>query len=149
VIVRLLEFLKTRSYETSKQEELLYEFVATELETGSLSKGLWTKALAETEFDDARARALYIKMRVASLTAELRELAPHLKQIDEARSRLTKLLEQGCSQEAIDYLGNPILAENYVRKYRVSMEKINKAISIKAMKACIVDGRLWVQDRPL
>ncbi len=34
------EFLKTRSYETSKQEELLYEFVAAELETGSLSKGL-------------------------------------------------------------------------------------------------------------
>lgn len=60
--MRLLEFLKTRSYETSKQEELLYEFVATELETGSLSKGLWIKALAETGFDDARARALYIKL---------------------------------------------------------------------------------------
>jgi len=147
--VRLLEFLKTRSYETSKQEELLYEFVATELETGSLSKGLWTKALAETEFDDARARALYIKMRFASLQAELREIAPHLRQIDEARSRLTKLLEQGCSQEAIDYLGTPILAATYVRKYGVSVEKINKAISIGAIKSCLVDGYLWVQDRAI
>ena len=147
--MRLLEFLKTRSYETSKQEELLYEFVATELESGSLSKGLWTKALAETGFDNARAPALYVKMRVAALQVELREIAPHLKQIDEARSRLTKLLEQGCSQEAIDYLGNPILAATYVRKYSVSMEKINKAISIGAIRGCLVDGYLWVQDRAL
>jgi len=145
--VRLLEFLKSRSYETSKQEELLYEFVATELEQGSLSKGLWTKALAETSFDDARARALYIKMRVAGLEAELREIAPHLKQLDEARSRLTRLLEQGCSQEAIDYLGNPVLAAAYTQKYGVSMDKINKAISVGKIKGCIVDGYLWLQDR--
>lgn len=145
--MRLLEFLKSRSYETSKQEELLYEFVATELEQGSLSKGLWTKALAETSFDDARARALYIKMRVAGLEAELREIAPHLKQLDEARSRLTRLLEQGCSQEAIDYLGNPVLAAAYTQKYGVSMDKINKAISVGKIKGCIVDGYLWLQDR--
>ena len=145
--MRLLEFLKSRSYETSKQEELLYEFVATELEQGSLSKGLWTKALAETSFDDARARALYIKMRVAGLEAELREIAPHLKQLDEARSRLTRLLEQGCSQEAIDYLGNPVLAAAYTQKYGVSMDKINKAISVGKIKGFIVDGYLWLQDR--
>ena len=145
--MRLLEFLKSRSYETSKQEELLYEFVATELEQGSLSKGLWTKALAETSFDDARARALYIKIRVAGLEAELREIAPHLKQLDEARSRLTRLLEQGCSQEAIDYLGNPVLAAAYTQKYGVSMDKINKAISVGKIKGCIVDGYLWLQDR--
>lgn len=145
--MRLLEFLNGRSYATSKQEELLYEFVAIELEQGTLSKGLWTKALAETDFDDARARALYIKMRLASLNAELQEIAPHLRQLDEAQSRLAKLLEQGCSQEAIDYLGNPILAATYMRKYRISMDKINKAISVGKIKGCIVDGYLWVQDR--
>jgi hypothetical protein len=48
---------------------------------------------------------------------------------------------------AIDYLGNPILAATYVRKYGVSMEKINKAISIGSIKGCLVDGYLWVQDR--
>lgn len=143
----LLEFLNSRSYETPRREELLYEFVAIELEDGTLSKGLWTKALSETGFDDARARALYIKMRVASLNAELREIAPHLKQLDEARSKLTKLLELGCSQEAIDYLGNPVLAATYTRKYSVSMDKINKAISVGKIKGCIVDGYLWVQDR--
>lgn len=145
--MRLLEFLQSRSYETSKQDELLYEFVAIEMETGSISKGLWTKALAETGCDEGRARALYIKMRFAVLQAELREIVPHLRQIHEARARLSQLLEQGCSQEAIDYLENPILAATYVRKYRTSMEKINKAIAIGAIKGCLVDGYLWVQDR--
>lgn len=145
--MRLLEFLNTRSYEKSKQEELLYEYVARELETGSLSKGLWTKALAETDFNDAHARALYIKLRAASLQAELREMAPQLRQMDEARSKLTKLLEQGCNQEAIDYQGSPILAATYVRKYGVSVEKVKKAISIKMIKGYMVDGYLWVEGR--
>lgn len=145
--MRLLDFLSSRSYETSKQEELLYEFVATELEEGTLSKGFWTKALAETGFDDARARALYVKMRVASLNAELREITPHLRQLNEAKLRLQKLLEQGCSQEAIDYLGNPIPAATYTRKYGVSIAKINKAISVGKIRGCIVEGYLWVQDR--
>ncbi len=145
--MRLLEFLNSRSYETSKQEELLFEFVATEIEQGTLSKGLWTKALAETNFDDTRARALYIKMRVVSLHAELREIAPHLRQLDEARSRLTRLLEQGCNQEAIDYLGNPILAVTYTTKYGTSIDKINQAIGVGKIKGCIVNGHLWIQDR--
>jgi hypothetical protein len=147
--VRLLDFLNSRSYETSKQEELLYEFVATELEEGTLSKGLWTKALAETDFDDSRARALYVKMRVASLNAELREIAPHLRQLTEAKSKLQKLLEQGCSQEAIDYLGSPILAAAYTRKYGASIDALNKAISVGKLKGCLVEGYLWVQDRSI
>ncbi len=145
--MRLLDFLNSRFYEISKQEELLYDFVAAELEEGTLSKGLWTKALAETGFDDARARALYVKMRVASLNAELREITPYLRQLNEAKSRLQKLLEQGCSQEAIDYLGSPILAATYTRKYGISIHKINKAISAGKIKGCIVEGYLWVQDR--
>ena len=100
--MRLLEFLNAHSHKNSKQEELLYEFVAAELEAGSLRKGLWVKALAETGFDNARARALYIKMRIASLQDELRESVSQLKQTHEALSRLSELLGQGCSQEAID-----------------------------------------------
>ena len=145
--MRLLEFLKNRSYETSKQDELLYEFVAIELEDGTLSKGLWTKALAETNFDSARARALYVKMRVAALNAELREISPHIKELNDAKSKLTKLLDQGCSQEAIDYLNNPIFAATYTQKYGVPIDEIKKAISIGKIKGCIVDGSLWIQDQ--
>ena len=88
-------------------------------------------------------------MRVANLNAELREIASHLRQLNEAKSRLTKLLEQGCSQEAIDYLGNPILAATYTRKYGVSMDKINKAISVGKIKGCIVDHCCPVNEKVL
>lgn len=144
----LIDFLKSKkAVETSNEEELLYEFVATELEQGVMSKGLWAKALAETEFDDLRARALYMRMRVAILREELRELVPQLSQIASARSRLQRLLEQGCSQEAIEYLRDPILAITYATKYGISMKKIEHAISIGKIKGCLVDGCLWVQDR--
>lgn len=101
----LIDFIKSKkAVETLNEEELLYEFVAIELEQGAMSKGLWAKALAETEFDDLRARALYMKMRVAILREELRELMPQLSQIANTRSRIQRLLEQGCSQEAIESL---------------------------------------------
>lgn len=44
-----------------------YEEVAREMQEKPLSAGLWTKAYAEMEGDDAKARALYIKYRVAQL----------------------------------------------------------------------------------
>jgi hypothetical protein len=137
----LIDFIKSKkAIETLNEEELLYEFVAIELEQGAMSKGLWAKALAETEFDDLRARALYMRMRVAILREELRELVPWL-------SKLRGFLEQGCSREAIEYLREPILAITYTTKYGVSMKKIEHAISIGKIKGCLVDGCLWVQDR--
>lgn len=146
----LKDFLRNKkAVETSNEEELLYEFVAAELEQGVMSKGLWTKALAETEFDDLRARALYIKMRVVILRVELRELVPQLSQIASARSRLQRLLEQGCNQEAIEYLRDPIPAATYTTKYSVSMKNIERAISTGKIKGCLIDGCLWVQDRQL
>lgn len=147
--MRLLDFLNAHSHKNSKQEELLYEFVAAELEAGSLRKGLWIKALTETGFDNARARALYIKLRIVSLQDELRESASQLKQIHATQSRLSQLLDQGCSQEAIDYIGNPIQVSTYMTKYGTSMDKLEKAISIKKIKGCLVDGCLWVQDTPI
>lgn len=147
--MRLLEFLSNRGNKTSRQEELLYEYVAIELEEGALSRGLWTKALSQTDFDENRARALYVKMRIASLQAELKDIAPDIKQLEETKTGLQNLLEQGCSQEAIDYLGNPILVDAYRRKYRVSVKKINYAIKVGKIKGCLVNGALWVQDRSL
>jgi hypothetical protein len=146
----LIDFIRSKkAVETSNEEEWLYEFVATELEQGAMRKGLWAKALAETEFDDPRARALYMKMRVAILKMELKELAPQLTQIIDARTKLQRLLERGCSQEAMEYLQDPILAVRYAAKYGVSIKKIEHAISTGKIKGYLVDGHLWVQDRRL
>lgn len=48
-------------------DEKFYEEVARELQEKPMIPGLWTKAFAETGGDDAKARALYIKYRVAQL----------------------------------------------------------------------------------
>jgi hypothetical protein len=51
-------------------EEVLYEFVVSELAAGVRREGLWAKALVETEGDDQAANARYIKLRVQALIDE-------------------------------------------------------------------------------
>lgn len=63
----------------------LYETVARELEQKNVISGLWTKAFAEMEGDDARTRALYIKYRVAQLSELNEQRIRHL-----ARRNLAK-----------------------------------------------------------
>jgi hypothetical protein len=48
-------------------EQRFFDAVATELERGYLDRGLWTKAFADSEGDDARARAMYIRARAGQL----------------------------------------------------------------------------------
>lgn len=43
----------------------LYEIVAEELRRNSLKQGLWAKAFAEADGDEPKARAAYIRYRVA------------------------------------------------------------------------------------
>jgi uncharacterized protein YoaH (UPF0181 family) len=145
----LLQYLRTRKYVAAREEELLYEYVASELEQGDLRKGLWTKALAESSFNDGAAKAKYVLMRVDSLRAEMEIVRPQLKQRDAAQEQLQELLESGCSQEAIEYLTKPMRAAHYSAKYKVSMEKLQKAVSVKKIKACWVGDILWVEDRRL
>lgn len=142
----LLAFLRGHADMAAKEEELLYEFVATELEQGTLAKGLWTKALADAQFDAQKARGPYVKARVSSLRNDFRQAARTLAEQRASHSRLEELLDQGCDQEAIDYLGSPILASRYAAKYRVSVDKINKAISMRRIKGIFVGKTLWVQD---
>lgn len=50
--------------------DTFYDEVARELQGKSMVSGLWTKAFAEMGGDDAKARALYIKYRVAQLAEQ-------------------------------------------------------------------------------
>jgi hypothetical protein len=50
-----------------------YDEVARELQEKPMIPGLWTKAFSEMAGDDAKARALYIKYRVAQLAEESRQ----------------------------------------------------------------------------
>lgn len=70
---------KNRSKQVSVNEpnktgdDKFYDEVARELQEKPLAPGLWTKAFAEMGGDDAKARALYIKYRVAQLAEATRQ----------------------------------------------------------------------------
>jgi len=68
-------WLAKRKEMKSKQPEddKFYDEVARELQEKAMVPGLWTKAFAETGGDDAKARALYIKYRVAQLSETSRQ----------------------------------------------------------------------------
>lgn len=51
-------------------EERLYQTVFKELEAGKRREGLWAKALTIAEFDEKKAKAEYVKLRVESLLDE-------------------------------------------------------------------------------
>ena len=62
--------LKARVQAMQIPDEAYYEMAATELEQGTVRKGLWVKAVAETGGNDAAARARYLKLRVEAMRGE-------------------------------------------------------------------------------
>ncbi len=53
-------------------DEHFYAQLGDELEVEQRDKGTWTKALAQSDFDENKARAAYVEMRVEQLKAEAR-----------------------------------------------------------------------------
>src|ERR1017187_2117801 len=69
-------------------DDKYYDEVARELQEKPMVPGLWTKAFAEMGGDDAKARALYIKCRVAQLAEAKASQSPKLdKQTVSSRTR--------------------------------------------------------------
>ena len=133
-------------------EEQLYEHVTHELASGQRRDGLWAKALANADGAEAKAKALYIRYRVQSIKDEM-EIHEAIKE-EEVKARaaelsdpVTKAKSCGLSEDDIAYLGTPIEAVRYVKKYRTSEEKLSKAISQGRIRGVICRGALWVQDR--
>ena len=63
-------------------EERLYEAVAYEMDAGIIRKGLMTRAISETEGNEERANAKYIKLRVQSIIDE-NEVVNFLREMSE------------------------------------------------------------------
>ena len=62
--------IKTKNALTRLQEEQLYEYIANEMETGQIRKGLMAKAVAESNGNESRVNSIYIKLRLQSLIDE-------------------------------------------------------------------------------
>jgi hypothetical protein len=74
--------------------EHFYAQVADEIETDQLYEDTWTKALEQNGFDENKARASYVGMRVEQLKAEVRMRAVEAER-EENRKRLEKIKQVG------------------------------------------------------
>ena len=69
--MKIWDSIKTFTASGRLFEEHLYEHVVGELRSGIRKDGLWAKAIENSNGEDAKTRALYIKYRIQSLRDEL------------------------------------------------------------------------------
>ena len=88
---------------SSTKNNALYDEVAEELQANTMVPGLWTKAFAEAGGQMDRARALYIKYRVAQLAHEAGERLRHEQRATREAARqqaATEHVKQRAATEA-------------------------------------------------
>ncbi|MDC6459922.1 hypothetical protein PQY66_06235 [Luminiphilus sp.] len=99
-------------------EEKLYELAAEEITANNIRPGLWAKAIAESDGDDAKAKARYIKLRVETMKAEAdlqdyasanveKERAEMEKREEERKREMEKREEERRREEARDAVNQP------------------------------------------
>lgn len=66
----MLEKVKLLMSRKRISDELLYEAVMEEINSGKVRQGLWGKALSESKGDQLLTQSMYIKLRVESLKDE-------------------------------------------------------------------------------
>ncbi|MDP3191043.1 hypothetical protein [Rhodoferax sp.] len=110
----IFSFLRKHGSPPSPTDEVLYEFVAAELANSMVKQGLWTKALSDAEWNEAKAKGLYVKMRIVQLRSDL------LAQVAQQQT-----LFSGLSEEEIEYLGKPIKAIRHIEKYHLTKDTVD------------------------
>ena len=79
-------------WNSADDDLILYSIVAEEVEAGQVHKGLWLKALSESESDEAKAKAKYSKYRVAAVRKVLPEIL-ELLEIERAELEAAEVLD--------------------------------------------------------
>lgn len=135
--IGLLKKLLLRENKRVFSDESLYEIVGNEVASGVRRSGLWTMALTQAEWDERKAKTLYIKLRV-----------------DQVHRDLALAAENGWeegppSEDAFEYLRRPISLASYVRKHGISEKKVANAIALGKLRAYIDNGHFWVEDQGL
>ncbi|NDC60467.1 MAG: hypothetical protein EBZ60_00330 [Betaproteobacteria bacterium] len=59
---------------TNQPSELIHALVLREMQDGILRDGLWAQAMSDVGSDIAKAKALYIRLRAASMQEETKQL---------------------------------------------------------------------------
>lgn len=88
-------------------EEHLYELAAEEIANNQIRPGLWAKAIAESDGDDAKAKARYIKLRVETMKAESDLKGYASENSEKENAEMQRQEEKRQRQEARDALNQP------------------------------------------
>jgi len=111
-------------------EEALYEQVAKEIENGIKRSGLWAKAIATSEGNESKAKALYIGYRVQSLIDEAlleqeakKEYEAEVEAEKDERNKKIREAEEKCKQQKTKQYTARESAEIVVECQEVLMNK--------------------------
>ena len=88
-------------------EEEIYELISEEIESSSTKKGLWTKAFSESEGDEQKTRALYIKYRFD----QIKQTQPQVDQETIVKDDEEKVTEKKVSNEYKIKLSDRVIKE--------------------------------------
>ena len=88
-------------------EEEIYELISEEIESNSTKKGLWTKAFSESEGDEQKTRALYIKYRFD----QIKQTQPQVDQETIVKEDEEKVTEKKVSNEYKIKLSDRVIKE--------------------------------------
>lgn len=136
-VMSMIKKLLSMGKKQGLSDESVFEIVGNEVASGIRRSGLWTMALTEAEWDERKAKTLYIKYRVQQVKADM------------ASAAKLGWLEGTPSQEVYEYLRRPISIDTYLQKYRVNQKSVEKAISVGKIRAFIDQGHFWVEDLPI
>ena len=130
-----------KTYLTAEEEILLYEKAGDDIEKGIINKGIWTKAYSQAQGDEAKQKAIYIKLIVAHYVKEIQageELAYILasaaekeKKDEERRKAAAEAAEERARRNATSYAYDPQRDMEEARKqaqesHRRDKEKFKK-----------------------
>ena len=65
--VEMFDFIKKKMIETRDQDDILFEYVFTEMEDDIIIKSSWAKTIAYSEGDEKKAKSLYMQYRVQAI----------------------------------------------------------------------------------
>jgi hypothetical protein len=137
----IFDFLKKRGAKPSASHELIYEFIASELSSGLVRQGLWTKALADASWNESIAKTNYVRMRFDQIQENLLQ--------ENAKAKSDQVIkDMELNAEEIAYLGNPIKAFHYLKKYGRTKDELSLACGRKKLTSVMKAGVLWVSDKP-
>lgn len=116
---------------TNMSEDEIYEKIMNEIDNDQKVKSLWAKAFAESDGDENKAKALYIKLRLQSISNE------NIKKTPEKRNKFTFIITV--------IIGIVVFGILYILNIKDSNND-SKSISTSSKKEIILDDKFNIKE---